>query len=27
VVAKFIDFVLSKDGQNVVKEVKFVTLQ
>ena len=25
--AKFIDFLLSKDGQNVVKEEKFVTLQ
>jgi phosphate transport system substrate-binding protein len=27
VTAKFIDFLLSKEGQNVVKEVKFVTLQ
>jgi phosphate transport system substrate-binding protein len=25
--AKFIDFVLSKDGQNIVKEVKYVTLK
>ena len=27
VAAKFVDFLLSKEGQNVVKEVKFVTLQ